>query len=306
LSATETFGAVAGAFLATHRFDLVHALSATSAIAARMSGHRVVFTTLGHPTVEDFGYRGHGSRQLFTLAARLSSVATGLSRSAAAQVEAISGRPAVVLSPGVRTDSFQPDLSPRAGPVRILFPSDASERRKGLDVLVAAVGRLLDRHPDTRLQLAGPGEHGWVLAGDGPFRLPPPDPAATAAIDVLGVGELGDMPARYRGATVTVLVSAAEAFGLVLVESLACGTPVVGGDAGGSTDILEGHPEVGEAVRYGDVDGLVSGLDSAIALARRPDTPARCVAHAARWDWRAGPGPAHEDLYRSVVRRPRR
>ncbi|HET6793744.1 MAG TPA: glycosyltransferase, partial [Acidimicrobiales bacterium] len=114
-----------------------------------------------------------------------------------------------------------------------------------------------------------------------------------------------EMPDRYRSATVTVLPSWEEAFGLVLAESLACGTPAVCTTEGGMTEVVD-SPEVGRTAPFGDVDALARALDEATELAARPGTAAACAGHARRWGWVEAVGPAHLALYERVLggRRP--
>jgi phosphatidylinositol alpha-mannosyltransferase len=197
-----------------------------------------------------------------------------------------------VLPPGTRLERFPPNLEPRTGPVRILFASALDDRRKGLDVAVRAFGRLLDDRPEARLILAGPGDPAWALAGAGA--------AVLAATDVLGVGELTDVAGRYQTATMTILPAQDEAFGLVLVESLASGTPVICADQGGMPAIVEDE-KIGRVVPFGDDVALAAAMAGVGRLAREPGTPSRCADHARSWDWTISIGPAHEDLYTKVV-----
>jgi glycosyltransferase involved in cell wall biosynthesis len=97
-----------------------------------------------------------------------------------------------------------------------------------------------------------------------------------------------------------VLPSGWEAFGLVLVESLASGTPVVSTDAGGMREIVT-DPAVGRLVPHRDHEALAAAIAQVAALAADPATPARCAAHARRWGWTEAVGPAHEALYRSIT-----
>jgi len=260
-----SFGVLAAALLARRRYDIVQALTPPTAIAARLSGHPTIFSTLGHPgdvlTV--------GQHALFAAAVRAAHLTTAPSRSAATRVSWFAGRPAAVVPPGVRLDRFTPRLEPRIERPTILFPSDPDEERKGLAHAVAAVERLRQRHPEARLVVADA------------------DP--------------DDMPEHYRSATVTVLPSWSEAFGLVLVESLACGTPVVCTDEGGMPEIVTDDRVGRVAGRAGDVDALASALADAIDLAADADTPALCAAHARRWGWDETVGPRHAELYGQLI-----
>jgi glycosyltransferase involved in cell wall biosynthesis len=75
-----------------------------------------------------------------------------------------------------------------------------------------------------------------------------------------------------------VFPSLTDTFGLVLLESLACGTPVAAYDVTGPRDIL-----AGTAGRVGAVD---ADLRTACLRALNADRAA-CRAHAERYSWRA-------------------
>jgi phosphatidylinositol alpha-mannosyltransferase len=295
----EVFGALALGHLLRRRYDVVHAFTPTAAIAARAARQRTVYTVLGHPEPGLVEHRPRLAR-VFRLAARRATLTVALSRASADATRDVLGRRAEVLPPGVRLEDFPPSAAPRTGPPTVLFASDAGDRRKRVDLALVAVGRLLDRRPDARLVLAGAGDHRWALPA-----LGADEERVTAATDARGAGDLADVPSLYRRATVTVLPAEGEAFGLVLVESLASGTPAVCVDLGGPPEIVD-SPSVGRVVPPGDADALAAALGEAIDLAADPSTPARCAAHARRWDWLASVGPMHEDAYASIVRRPRR
>jgi D-inositol-3-phosphate glycosyltransferase len=69
----------------------------------------------------------------------------------------------------------------------------------------------------------------------------------TSRVAFLGARPQQEMPLIYSAANVTVVPSYHESFGLVAVESLACGTPVVATRAGGLTTIVR-HGETGYLV----------------------------------------------------------
>jgi len=294
IGATETFALPALSCLLRRRYDVVHALTPTAAIAARLAGQRTVLTLLGHPTEDALGQRP-GLRRLLKIALRAAHVVTVLSRASAAEAERVLGTKAVVLPPGVRLDRFPPSLRPRSGPPRILFSADLNLRQKGLDTLLAATPTLLERRPDLRIQLSGDGDPSWALEGLGSDRS-----RVTEALDHLGVGALDEVPRRYAGASATVLPSTHEAFGLALLESLASGTPVVCSQEGGMPEIVD-DPVVGRTAPYGRPDALADAIDAVLTLAGSDDVPKRCRAHARRWDWQDMVGPAHERLYRRVA-----
>ncbi|MDQ2650607.1 MAG: glycosyltransferase family 4 protein [Actinomycetota bacterium] len=273
------------------RFDVVHALTESATVASKLTGHRTVFTHLGYP---DRVWLASQPRALrwFQLACRMADVTTAVSDAAAARVTECSGRPATGLFAGIRLDAFEPELAPREGPPTILFASAQNEGNKGLDVLLAAMDLLLDAHPDARLQVAGPGDGRWAFdaLGERAERV-------RRAVDLVDPDT--SMPDLYRSATVTALPSTGEALGLVLLESLACGTPVVAGADGGPTEVVT-DDEIGRLVPVRDPAALATALGQAIGLARTPGTASRCHEHARRWDWATAIGPEHEALYRRV------
>ena len=115
-----------------------------------------------------------------------------------------------------------------------------------------------------------------VVIGDGPLRA-----ALQAAYpDAVFAGERhGPALARaYAGADVFVFPSRTDTFGLVLLESLACGTPVAAHDVTGPADVLAGAA--------GCVGALDTDLRAAVLRALGADRAA-CRAHAERFSWRA-------------------
>jgi glycosyltransferase involved in cell wall biosynthesis len=175
-----------------------------------------------------------------------------------------------------------------------LFPASLSTSNKGLVYLLHAVDVLLQRDANIRLQLAGPGDHTWALREAGASEQ------VVAALDVVGVGTLEDLPTRYAAAHVTALPSRDEAFGLVLLESLACGTPIVGGAVGGAQDIIT-DDRIGSLVPFGDHHALATALLAALKLAAEPTTTRNCRNHALHWNWSDHTGPAHETLYSELL-----
>jgi glycosyltransferase involved in cell wall biosynthesis len=284
VSKLDSFGVTLLPWLATHRYDVAHALVPSAAVAARIARQRVVYTAIGHP-IEARHARRRDLRLLRT-ASRAAHVVTVLSESAAIAARDLTGRPVLVVNPGLRTDVFSPELTPRTGPVRLLFAAHAGEPRKRLATLLAAMPAVLEAHPEARLIVGGGGALPDAVGE-----------SVAAAVDLVGAGELADLPRRYRDATVTVLPSVDEAFGLVLVESLACGTPVVASRSGGMPEIVT--DAVGVLVIPDNPVELGTAITKAVTLAADPATPKRCTEHAQRWSWDVV-GPRHVEAYREA------
>lgn len=289
VTALDTFGLTAVRHLRRQRYDVVHSLVPSGALAAVASLQPSVYTVLGHPSPTNQPQHWW-SRQLLAQAVRRARVPAALSSSAAAGMEALTGRRPVVLSPGVRTTEFRPRQSAPPGPPLLLFNGFAGDPRKRLLTLLQALPMVLEQLPDVRLALGGGGDASAALDGldPGVRRV------VTTVVDDLGTGRLEDVPGRYRRATISVLPSVDEAFGLVLVESLACGVPVVCSRSGGMPEIVT--DEVGRTAAPDDPADLARAIVDAIALAGEPGVAAACAERAARWDWERI-GPDHELAY---------
>ena len=288
LTKPETFGVTVLPWLARNRYDVVVAFAPAAALAARMTGQRTVFTALGHPLP---GFVSQ--RRMYIQATRRAHVATALTHSAAKGIEMVTGRLPIVVNPGLRSEAFTPSLAPRTGPPRILFAAHAGAPNKRLPDLLAAMPRILDALPDARLLIGG--------GGDLPDGV---EPRVLAATDVIGTGSLDDVPQRFRDATVTVLPSEHEAFGLVLVESLACGTPVVGANAGGIREVVRPDAGIGALSTLADPVSLADAIIETVALAADQETPARCTVYAQQWSWEKV-GPQHLAAFEQALSRPK-
>jgi glycosyltransferase involved in cell wall biosynthesis len=94
-----------------------------------------------------------------------------------------------------------------------------------------------------------------------------------------------DLPLAYAAADLTIVPTVAlEGFGLMTVESLAAGTPVMGTPIGGTPEILRGlDPDLvfADMTVEAIVEGISAALSGRLALPDRQD----CRDYAARYDW---------------------
>lgn len=161
---------------------------------------------------------------------------------------------------GVDVAQFRPDAPAHPAFAALPRPIQLFVGRVAVEKNIAA---FLDaRHPG-----------GKVVVGEGPARVA----LAARHPEALFLGALSGeaLASAYAGADVFVFPSRTDTFGLVMIEALACGTPVAAYPVTGPIDI------VAEAA-----GALSDDLDLAIAGALTRDRAA-CVAHAARFSWEA-------------------
>jgi phosphatidyl-myo-inositol dimannoside synthase len=158
----------------------------------------------------------------------------------------------------------------QAGPPTALIISRiAEDRYKGHEVLIAAWPAVMSKVRDARLVIAGGGirlEEVRALAMSSP---------AAANIDVLGFVPEEDLEQLWRRATVFAMPSLGEGFGLVYVEAMRHGLPVIGSIHDAASEVnLDGETGYNVDVERPDdlVDrlvGLLGNLDHAEAVGKR-------------------------------------
>jgi len=216
------------------------------------------------------------------------------------------GKGSEVLPPPVRVENFAPPAVPppsRQGP-RILFVGDVNEPRKGARALCEAFPAIRRVHPKAQLQFSGNASDETQAMLRALPALREVDPGA---LSFLGLGGLGDLPRLYAAASVTVLPSVWEAFGLVLVESLAAGTPVVGARHAGIPDIVDSDT-VGRLFdpapfreQTQNAPALAQAILDVLARGKTPEISRACRTRADAFSW-SSLGPRYESAIESIVR----
>jgi len=172
------------------------------------------------------------------------------------------------------------------------------EARMGLDSLLDAVGRLKARWPRVALLIGGAGSRRAALEAQSRAL------GLAEHVQFLGFVPDAELPRYYQAADLFVLPTRElEGFGLVTVEALACGTPVLGTPVGATPEILSG---LCPSLVFRDATPEAMAEDLARFLETRerdPDAYARlraaCRAHVERhYTWERATGELEDALRR--------
>jgi phosphatidyl-myo-inositol alpha-mannosyltransferase len=188
-----------------------------------------------------------------------------------------------IIPNGIDVDHFAQNALPwpqyQDGKTNILFVGRL-EKRKGLKYLLDAYSRLKWDLPDIRLLVVGPGN----LDKESHRLLSARNPQ-----DVVFVGRVPyrDLPRYY--ATADIFCSPAtgsESFGIVLLEAMAAGKPIIASDIEGYKGIIS-HGQQGLLFRRRDPEALAATINY---LAHNPDlrqrmgATGRCLVEKYRWE----------------------
>jgi len=171
---------------------------------------------------------------------------------------------AQVIGNGVEWDLFQPVVQssardrlgiPQGG--KVIVSVGGLIERKGFHFLIPAVARILPRHPHLRLYISGGGPARHQLEAlirrhdlDGRVFLKGPQPNA-------------DLKYWYSAADLSALTSSREGWPNVILESMACGTPVVATGVFGVPEVIV-SPQLGVMVEQ-SVPSIAGGLEEALS-----------------------------------------
>ncbi len=173
--------------------------------------------------------------------------------------QGLAGRPVVIVPPGLDPilsgDGARRSL-PLLPPGRILLTVarlTAPDSYKGVDHVIQALPAVLSAVPNVY----------YVVVGDGDDRGRLERLAVDAKVRdrVLFVGTKADeeLAGYYHACDAFVMPSHSEGFGIVYLEAMSHGKPVVAANSGGAPEVVEAGV-TGLLVEYGDVPALASGL----------------------------------------------
>lgn len=283
-----TFGPVTAArvsrWIERGGFDVIHVHEPITTSVSMLA----MFAVEG-PVVATFHTSQLRSRLLVTLGGFLQpsleklSARIAVSEDARRTVTTHLGGDAVIIPNGVFVDRFagaapRPEWQGTPERPTIAFLGRINEPRKGLPVLLRAMPRMLREIPGLRLLVAGPGDPKEALAGQ-PREV-------VAACEMLGAVSDADKPRLLASADVYCAPNTGgESFGIILIEAMSAGAPVLASDLGAFRRVLD-DGRVGAHFRNEDPESLAA---EAISLLR--DEPRRerlrvdGLARARQFDW---------------------
>lgn len=198
-----------------------------------------------------------------------------------------------VLRNGVDLDAFHPEPRDEAraafGLSRFTLVSVGNLLElKGHDLCIRAVAQM----PDTEL----------LIAGSGPEESRLRALAASLGVEnrvrLLGRVSQDRLRTLYSAADALVLASSREGWANVLLESMACGTPVLATDVGGSREVVTA-PEAGALIAERSASGIKTGVS--VLRGRMPDrSDTRRFAERFGWEDTTN---GQLDLFRAVLGR---
>ncbi|MCA1830045.1 MAG: glycosyltransferase family 4 protein [Actinomycetota bacterium] len=232
----------------------------------------------------DHGIRPARGERRYLIDNKLPSVTNADLVVTSSEASAVRHRRARVILPGIPLEPFVNAARENARALLSLSPVDQAvgivgrlQPWKGQHVFLRAAARVHERFPRARFLVIG-GTPGGFSAGY-PAELSSLVRELGIADRVDFLGHRDDIPALLAGLDVFVLASFGEPFGLVTVEAMASGVPVVATDAGGTREILT-DPSLGALVPPGDEAAMA---DAIIRYLAEPEYAAG-VAVAARAD----------------------
>jgi glycosyltransferase involved in cell wall biosynthesis len=193
-----------------------------------------------------------------------------------------------IVGGGIDTSEFDLDLSIAQAREkmgwqqerRIILCVRRLVQRMGLENLIAAIVQVRKKHPDVLLLIAGKG------AISNNLRSQIREMRLEDHVQLLGFVPDADLAIAYRAAELSIVPTISlEGFGLIVIESLAAGTPVLGTPIGGIPEILQPfNPDL--ILEGSSIEQLARGLTEALSGDRQLPTSLDCQSYVkANYDW---------------------
>ncbi len=276
-----TFGRRAVKYLRKHQnaYDLIHDNQSLSygMLELQRSGLPLV-TTVHHPITSDLRIALHAARNPWErllirrwhsflgmqkkVVKQLHNVVTvsDCSRQDIARDFGLQPAGISLVYNGIDTDTFRPLAGVERLPLRLMATCSADAPLKGTRFLIRAYARLLARYPELELLLVSK-----PLPGGKTEKLVKKLGLQQRIKFVSGIST-EQMVRYYAEATVAVVPSVYEGFGLPAGEAMACGVPVVSTDGGALPEVVG---DAGVIVPAKNVDAMVAAIDDLLQQPER-------------------------------------
>jgi phosphatidylinositol alpha-mannosyltransferase len=189
-----------------------------------------------------------------------------------------------IIPNGIDLEHFAADVPPIEefcdGKVNILFLGRL-EKRKGFNYLLKAYGRIKRAFPDSRLVVVGPGTRlrRKYMKEVSKMRL--------EDVVFAGYASYSELPRYYRTADIFCApATGEESFGIVLLEAMAAGKPIIASNICGYASVVNDGVE-GLLVPTRDEEALACAISSLLndqALRRQMGARGRATVEKYRWD----------------------
>lgn len=212
-----------------------------------------------------------------------SEIAKGLSKKAKSKM--------IQISPGIDTEHFRPIDSAKLraelgiADKEVIVSVGRLVPRKGQDILIKAMPKILKTRADAHLLLVGSGPYQSKLENLIVQLNLQGHVSFTGRVQYqelpayLCAGDIFAMPARSRFLGLEV-----EGLGIVYLEASGCGLPVLAGDSGGSPDAVD-QGVTGLVVKGTDVDQVADGAIKLLSADRSAMGKAGRDFVVSNWDW---------------------
>ncbi len=225
----------------------------------------------------------HWPRKMLQWAGSRASASIGVSAALVERMRALAFDPGTlhVMRNGVDLDRFQPSepqamrqaLGIHGAPV--LLAVGNLQVHKGQRLLIDALAQVRRQHPGAVALIVGEGpDEGFLRAQASALGL-------HDAVRFVGMVPNQDLPQWYSAADMLVLASSREGWPNVLLEAMACGTPVVASDVGGVREIVQ-TAVAGRVVAQPSATTLADAIDGVL---RAGTDRAAVRAYAQQFSW---------------------
>jgi glycosyltransferase involved in cell wall biosynthesis len=177
-----------------------------------------------------------------------------------------------VIHNGIDLNRYQPETRRRERRPDVVYLGRL-KRYKSIDLVLHAMKRVLEQVPEARLTIVGDGD-------DRPrLERTARDLGLEGSVQFVGRVPEKEKIRILQMAEVVVNPSRKEGWGVTVIESNACGTPVIASDVPGLRDAVQ-DGKTGVLVRYGDVRDFSAGI---VLMLRNPQVREQFSRRAVQW-----------------------